>query len=209
MQKHFIKEVLKHIKERYKNIIEKKKYKIYDNKKITEQIIKDILKLDKQFYKDEYLWDNDYQLKIFNKNKNSIIAIAYSGNIIGYLNYLAIKKEKYDEILNSSITIDEFDINEIISYQKNENNYITLNSVVIDKNFQDGYVVKLLVKRLKKILKKMNDNKYKIAGINSFAVSNDGMKFLERLGFEKRKKLEDNNYLYVLEKENLNNFLTK
>lgn len=45
----------------------------------------------------------------------------------------------------------------------------------------------------------MNYDKYEISGINSFAVSEDGKKFLENLGFKQKKKLEDGYYLYVLE----------
>ena len=90
---------------------------------------------------------------------------------------------------------------------KNKGNYLTINSVVVNKEHQDSYVVRILTKRLKEILKKMNSDKYQISGMNSFAVSDDGKKFLENLGFEQKKKLEDGYYLYVLEGKCLEEYL--
>ena len=36
-----------------------------------EQYIDDIIKLDDEFYDPEYMWDNDYQLAVYKRNKNS------------------------------------------------------------------------------------------------------------------------------------------
>lgn len=183
-------------------------YKVYENKKITNEMMSELVNLDKKFFKEEYLWDEYYQLQVFNKNKNSLIIVKYKDKVIGYLNYLVITKEKYDEMINSNVIIDEFDLNEITTFHKNKKNYLTINSVVIDKKFQNGYTVKLLTKRLKKILRQLNYNQYKIDGINAFAVSRDGRHFLENLGFERIKVLDDKNYLYVLEDEKLKKYLS-
>lgn len=167
----------------------------------------DIKKLDKRFFDDKYLWDEEYQLQLFDKNKNSMIVVTYKNKLVGYLNYLVIKKDKYDEMLNSDVTIDDFNLDEITTFNKNKKNYLTINSVVIDKRFQDGYIVKCMTRKLKKILKQQNYNNYKIAGINSIAISGDGEKFLKRLGFEKHKLLSDNNILYLLEGKKLKKYL--
>lgn len=182
-------------------------YKVYENKEITPEMIQELGELDKKFFKEEYLWNKDYQLQVFNKNKNSLIIIKYKNQFIGYLNYLVITKEKYDEMINSNVIVDEFNLDEIITFHKTKKNYITLNSVVIDKKFQNGYAVRLLTRRLKKILKQMNYNKYKIEGINAFAVSKDGRHFLENIGFKKIKELEDKNCLYILDEKNLKTYL--
>ena len=190
-----------------KDIIKKSDYKVYSGDKITEEMINEIRILDKKFFKEEHLWESDYQLQLFNKNKNSIIMVKYNNKCVGYLNYLVITKEKYEQMVNSNTIIDEFILDEVTTFYKSKKNYLTINSVVIDKKHQDSHVIKLLTKKLKRILKQMNSDKYKIAGINSFAVSTDGRKFLEKLGFEKKKELEDNYCLYVLENESLKKYL--
>lgn len=191
----------KQIEELYAKETRKKeyyKYKVFEGDKITEDMIKDIKYLDNKFYKEEYLWDEDYQISLFNKNKNSMIMVKYENKLIGYLNYLVITEDKYNKIKNSDYTIDDFELDEITKFYKTKKNYLTLNSVVIDKKFQDGYTVKLLTKRLKKIINKMNNNNYKISGIIAIAVSKDGRKFLENLKFNKIKELKDGNVLYEL-----------
>ena len=190
-----------------KNIIKKSDYKIIYGDKIKDEMIKEIGLLDKKFFKEEHLWENEYQLQLFNKNKNSIIMLKYNNRLIGYLNYLVITKEKYEQMINSNVIVDEFTLDEVTKFYKSKKNYITINSIVIDKKHQDGYAVRLLTQKLKRILKKMNFNGYKIGGINSFAVSADGRKFLENLGFEKCKELEDNYYLYTLENNKLKDYL--
>lgn len=196
------------IEEKYlKNVRKKTDYKVYQNEQITPAMLKEIRELDQKFFKEEYLWDSDYQLELFNKNKNSIIIVTYKDKVIGYLNYLVITKQKYVETIISDVIIDEYNLEDVTKFYKNKNNYLTLNSIVIDKKHQDGYVIKLLTKRLNKILKQMNSNNYKIGGISATAVSEDGRKFLERLGFEKIKILNDNNCLYVLDKDNLKKYL--
>lgn len=125
-------------------------YKVYDGYQIEEKMINEIDLLDKQFFKEEHLWETNYQLQLFNKNKNSLIMVKYNNECVGYLNYLVITKEKYDQMINSNVIIDEFDFDEVTIFYKNKENYLTINSVVVDKEHQDSYVVKILTKNLKK-----------------------------------------------------------
>lgn len=191
-----------------KNMNKKNDYKTYQNEQIKDDMLKEIRILDEKFFGSEYLWDEDYQLQLFNKNKDSMIIVNYKNKLVGYLNYLVITEDKYNEMLNSNVIIDSFDIDEVTPFYKSKKNYITINSVVIDRKFQNGYVIKLLTRRLKKILKQKKADKYRIAGINAIAVSEDGKKILEYLGFEEYKTLDDGNHLYVLEGKNLKKYLS-
>lgn len=191
-----------------KNMNNKSDYKTYQNEQIKDEMLKEIRILDEKFFGSEYLWDEDYQLQLFNKNKDSMIIVNYKNKLVGYLNYLVITEDKYNEMLNSNVIIDNFDIDEVTPFYKSKKNYITINSVVIDRKFQNGYVIKLLTRRLKKILKQKKADKYRIAGINAIAVSEDGKKILEYLGFIEYKVLDDGNHLYVLEGKNLKKYLS-
>lgn len=199
----------KEIEQLYLNNIRKRKdFKVFESDNIKETMFLDIIRLDNKFFKDEYLWSSEYQKQIFEKNKNSLIVATYKNKVVGYLNYLNITKDKYMDMINSNNTTDEFDLEDISKFYKTKHNYITINSIVIDKSFQNGYVIQLLTNRLRKRLKTIHRDGYKIVAINSFAVSEDGKKFLERLNFEEVKKLKDGNYLYVLENDKLNEYLS-
>ncbi|MBE6160312.1 MAG: YgjV family protein [Lactobacillales bacterium] len=191
-----------------KNMNNKSDYKTYQNEQIKDEMLKEIRILDEKFFGSEYLWDEDYQLQLFNKNKDSMIIVNYKNKLVGYLNYLVITEDKYNEMLNSNVIIDSFNIDEVTPFYKSKKNYLTINSVVIDRKFQNGYVIKLLTRRLKKILKQKKADKYRIAGINAIAVSEDGKKILEYLGFIEYKVLDDGNHLYVLEGKNLKKYLS-
>lgn len=190
-----------------KNVRKKNDYKIIENKNITEDLINQIKVLDKKFYKDEYIWDDIYQRKVFNKNKKSLIMVLYKNKVIGYLNYLVISKKLYDNMMTSNVITDTFDLDDIVELYKNKRNYVTINSIVIEKSHQNGYAIKMLTKRLKRRLKEYNNKNYKIGAMNAIAVSKDGQKVLENIGFEKNKVLDDDSILYVLHNERLKKYL--
>ena len=54
----------------------------------TIQEIENIIELDKKFYKEEYIWNKEYQKKLFEKNNESLIIIKFNNKLIGYMNYL-------------------------------------------------------------------------------------------------------------------------
>lgn len=205
LDKNVIEEI--YIKDYIKKEKQKKKFKVIRNEKITDEILNEIKTVDEIFYKKEYIWDTNYQKEIFNKNKYSMICIMYDKKLIGYINYFPIVKEIYENIKEFDKTIDNYEINDISKYYKTKPNYITINSIVISPKFQNGYAIILINKALKKELKKLNDNGFKIKGITATSISKDGRKYLEELGFTKYKKLNDNNNLYILEDNDLNIFL--
>lgn len=190
----------KYLSKEYKNKIEKEKYRIVLGKDIDDLLLKNIISLDKEFYSNEYLWEYEYQKKLFEINQNSFICILYEDKLIGYINYLSITKEKHEDIINSNKIIDHYNEEDITKFKKNRNNYITINSVVITKKYQNSIAIKLLTKKLKKEIKNLIKNGYKIEAISGTAISNDGRKFLEHIGFIKYKELDDNNILYIKEK---------
>jgi len=119
-----------------KNMNNKSDYKTYQNEQIKDEMLKEIRILDEKFFGSEYLWDEDYQLQLFNKNKDSMIIVNYKNKLVGYLNYLVITEDKYNEMLNSNVIIDSFNIDEVTPFYKSKKNYLTINSVVIDRKFQ-------------------------------------------------------------------------
>lgn len=169
-------------------------YKILEMKK---DYLNDIMDIDKSLYEEKYLWTIDEQAALYEKNTDSFIVVGLDNKPIGYLNYLCITKEKYNEMMDSNITVDKFEPNNILKYSK-EDNYITINSVVVRKEHQNKEVVKLITNTFLERLKELEKNNINITAINAEAVSPDGQKFLANLGFTQVKKLDDDNYLYEI-----------
>ncbi len=182
-------------------------YVIVKNENVTDEILNQIILLDQKLYPKKYLWNKDYQKMIYQRNKYSIISILFHQKLVGYINYLVISKEKYEEIKKSNTTVDTYQIEEILPFQKHKQNYITLNSVVVDKMFQNGVVIQILTRELKKQFQWYEAQGYSIFGFSAVAVSLDGRKFLERMGFTLYKELEDHNATYIMEKDSFKKYV--
>ena len=175
-----------------------------------EKYIDDIIKLDDEFYDPEYMWDNDYQLQVYKRNRDSFIAIKYNNTLIGYLNYLSINKGVYDTMKASDITIDDFELNDIIPF--GDDTYLTINSIVIKKEYQDKDVIKIITDGFLNKLKELSNKGINIKGIIGIAISNDGRKFFNNLGFSNNKELSDGHCMYYLEDniiDTINNAINK
>ena len=164
-------------------------YKLVDN---IEEYIDDIITLDDDFYDQAYLWDNEYQRKVYDRNHDSFIAVSLDNKLVGYINYLSITKELYNQMKESNEIVDDFKLEDIIPF--GDEIYLTVNSIVILKEHQDGEVIKLINNEF---LKKINN--LSIKGINTIAISPDGNKWAQNMGFTLYKKLDDGNTLYVKE----------
>ena len=164
-------------------------YKLVDN---IEEYIDDIITLDDDFYDQAYLWNNDYQRKVYDRNHDSFIAVSLDNKLVGYINYLSITKELYNQMKESNEIVDDFKLEDIIPF--GDEIYLTVNSIVILKEHQDGEVIKLINNEF---LKKINN--LSIKGINTIAISPDGNKWAQNMGFTLYKKLDDGNTLYVKE----------
>jgi hypothetical protein len=164
-----------------------------------EQYIDDIIKLDDEFYDPEYIWDNDYQLAVYKQNKDSFIAVRYNNTLVGYLNYLTIKKDVYDYMKESDTTVDDFRLDDIIKFSNN--NYITINSIVIKSEYQNSDIIKIIIDGFLAKLKELSDNCFNISGIVGVAISDDGRKFFRNLGFTNHKELVDGHCMFYLEND--------
>ena len=67
-----------------------------------DKYIDEIIYLDNQFFEQEYMWTDEYQRKVYERNKDSFIAVTYDDELIGYLNYLNITDDKYNRIKKSN-----------------------------------------------------------------------------------------------------------
>lgn len=171
----------------------------------TKKYIKQLMQLDKQAYgekgkdciyigKQESYLDRFGYKKIKGKyhllsdygNVDSIIAIQYKDRIIGYINFLLLSDELYDEIINPNMT--EYAIHpenrddgitgkQVCQWSKEKNNIFIL-SIVIDKQFQNGEVIRLLTNSFVSYIKEKS-KEYPITSITCDTVSEHGTKIMK------------------------------
>lgn len=190
-----------------KSQIKHSKIKILANENVPKIILDDIYNLDKQFYTEKYLWKPEHQYKLYQQNKRSIICAVADGKLIGYLNYLCVSEDKYNEAIKSNTIVDEYDVSDIQHFYKRKPNYISINSFVIEKKYQDAEAVRMITNRFRKEIRAIHKEGYKVAGINATAISKHGKKALDRFGFKIKKTYKDGTDLYLLEGPELKAFI--
>lgn len=191
----------------YSKIIKVNKFKIYRCKYLSNNIVDSINKLDYKNYGEEYLWDNDYQKNIFYKNKDSLILLKYKDKIIGYINYITITKDEYIKILDNSKVTKKYDLNNVTKFYKSKNNYIVIDSINVEKEYQNYKTIELIKEKIINLIKNKSRNGYKISGIISTSVNKFEEDVLEELQFKLYKKISDSNNIYELDSRNIKNII--
>lgn len=181
-----------------------KDFKVISNHHIDKETFKDIYSLDKANYDKDILWDSKYQEDLYNRNKDSFTFIKYKKDILGYVNYLVLTKEEYDEIINLDELKINYDKEDILTYKLESSNYIIIDSIVIKPDYESKKVVKIFSRAIRKYFREKEKQGYKIDSIVSVGVTDFEKKVLEDSSFIKIKKLNDNNILYKYNKKGSN-----
>jgi hypothetical protein len=177
------------------------KYKILDNNEITDSIFDEIYKLDKKNLKEKDLWDKSLQEEIFNKNKDSFVIITRNDKVIGYLNYLCISKNTYNNI--NSNKKETLKSKEVKQYSRYDYNYINIESIVITKKYQNKEVFNLMINSFINKVRILENEDYFIKGINATPNNKIFKKIIRSIGLKKKKKFKDNTLLYLYDEEEL------
>ena len=106
-------------------------HKYLNSKEVTISTVKGlnydaisaIKNLDNICYDSIYRWPLSKMQELYLKEKDSYILIKYKNDIVGYVNFLNVKKEIYDKVLESNEIIDSLETNDIIPYCKNKKIY--------------------------------------------------------------------------------------
>ena len=169
---------------------------------ITNDTISKLNELDKEYYDSEYIWTVQNMRELYKSEKNSYILVKDGSKIIGYVNFLNLKKDIYDNMMESDKIYDTFIPQDIIPYNKNQYNYVSINSIVLKNEYQNKDSINKMVNAINKYLKAKESKGYKIAELNSFAVNSFETIILEKLEFKKAKKINNECYLYALKFHN-------
>jgi len=178
-----------------------KDFKVISNHHINKDTFKSIYSLDKSNYDKKILWDSKYQEDLYNKNKDSFTFIKYKKEILGYVNYLVIDKEEYDEILTLNELQINYDKEDILNYKLDSDNYVIIDSIVINPDYENKKVVKLFASVIRRYFKSKVKEGYKISNIIAVGVTDFEKDVLKASLFTEIKELEDKHILYMYSKK--------
>ncbi|TAH62416.1 MAG: hypothetical protein EWM50_05500 [Gottschalkiaceae bacterium] len=165
------------------------------SKDVKENIIQEILDIESAVYDKKYRGTYESIQARYNKNKDTFI-LAYDNNkMIGYLCFLPITDILYDEIISANrFHDDNISAENITNFYDKVNLYLI--SIAIIPAYQDTDVIKEMTYAFFTLLNDMRERNICINNIIASAVTNDGEKYLIRLGFKQLKSIHDEYTIY-------------
>ena len=117
---------------------------------------------------------------------DNIIAVSKDDIIIGYINYLTMGDELFNEIINPDINAyledpgrrDDGITGKQLAHWKNSNNLFIL-SIAVKKEYRDSGIIKILTNEFLNELREKDEAGYKINSITADTVSDHGEKIMK------------------------------
>lgn len=173
---------------------------------ITNNMMKMFNKIDKSNYNEEYIWSLSKEKEVIMNNKTDYIFIYDEDNLVGYINFIRITKDKFDSIINSNKYID-IDIKDIKKFSKKNFNYVNVNSISIKSVYKNDKLIKLINSSIRKYLIKKESYGYKIKGLVCISASSFEEEILSKCGFMLIKNINTDNSIYVMDHDDLSIYL--
>ena len=187
----------------YSRIMHISKFRIVKYNYLTRNTVDKIYKMDLDNFGKENTWDKDYQLEVYKRNNDSLYAVKYKNDFVGYINYLNIPEEEYLRLKRVRKMPNSFDLNNIIPFKQRRKTYIVIETINVKKEYEKDKTIELIVKKLNRFIKAKNRQKIYIHGIMGFAINDFEENIYKSMGFTKIKDLNDNTKLYELNEENI------
>ena len=155
---------------------------------VEKDIIPDLMYVESKVYATEFCGKYESILQRYKKNKDSVILVYDNKKIVGYLCMFPISDKLYLEINNSDKLVDDDICSEdVLPYTTRNKLYLI--SVAILPQYQDTDTVILLCNKFQEFISNKEMKNQKIESIMATAISEDGTRFLKRLGFKEVKHL--------------------
>jgi hypothetical protein len=160
----------------------KNKYRIKN--KISIDDLKEMICLDQKVYSYEDAGVFDKCKMWYEKNSDIYTVIKHNNKIIGYINFMPLRQDFYESYKHGEVSDVDISEKNICKYEAKKEYNCLLTSIVIDSDYRGGEVVKILWQVFLSKLKKMEEKQIKIKKVLADCVSQDGEKFVKRLGLE-------------------------
>ena len=162
----------------------------------TPDELKTALELDKQVFPKDRCAKYSVCRFWLQKNPESFIILKYSNQVIGYVCFLPLAQPAFKKYINGEIHEYVLRSKDIQKYDPGLECDCLFCCIIIDKNFRDGEAIKYLTKGYENLLLSLKKRKIKIKNIIADCITNDGEKFVQRMGFTQLKRTSEG-VLYI------------
>lgn len=154
---------------------------------VTQENIYQALLLDRIAYDEIFYLDLPTCLDYFQKNHQIyFMALDTAENVIGYINFSPVTYEMYQKIKSGNVVDTTIRANDIVAYSSNQQLWGYFSSIVVHPSFRrHGIGTELIRNVLSFLIEKAKKDRIFFNGIVADAVSADGERFLNRVGFDK------------------------
>ncbi len=164
--------------------------------RISMGTVHEIDKLDKKALDGQYRWDEATIKDLTKDHKYSYILVKDENKVVGYVNFLNLKEEIYNKMVESYDLYDDFTKENTVEFTKNRKAYLNLNAIVLNDDYFNHDTVHKIESAIKRYVRSMRKNRYYIQELCCFAVSPIEIKVLEDLEFEKVRDITNECFLY-------------
>ena len=187
----------------FSRVLRISKFRIIKYTYLTRKTIDEIYNLDLKNFGENNLWDKNYQMDIYRRNRDSMFIIKYKHNFVGYINYLNIIPEEYESLKRKRTMPELFDLDTIYPFRRNRKSYLIIESINIEKKYEREEAIVLIDKKFRSFLRLKHSRKIFIHGILGYGFTDFEKQVYECIGFNKVKDLEDNITLYELDEDSI------
>lgn len=181
-----------------------KKLKLDDDREVDERTIDRIVEIDIENFGNRFIWPVIYQHNIYLKNKESFIFIIHNSKIVGYLNYLVINEDEFNEKVSKNELSIKNNVKNISKFSKRNINYIQIESISVEKKYQNKIIIDKITRKFNKIIRNKINKGYEIGGIVSIALTDFERDLLKELNFEIIHKYSKDETLHLLDSNKIN-----
>ncbi|HHU60204.1 TPA: hypothetical protein GXZ34_04735 [bacterium] len=151
---------------------------------LKDDYLEQMLKLDESNYSEDDKGTYSMCMDWYSVNNDIYIILLYDNKVVGYINFIALTKEAYQKFKTAQIRDTDLTSKDILPFVADKENYCLFMSIVIHPNFRNGDAVKILTKAWQYKLQQLEKKGVKIKSILADCVSEDGERYIKRLGFE-------------------------
>jgi len=168
------------------------------NMPLSKSTINFIDKLDRLNYDEAYRWTKEEMEQLTKGDKHNYIFVKDKNQVIGYVNFLNLKEEIYNKMLESNEIYDSFTIDDIFKFNKKNRLYLNLNSVSVKNEYNNSDTIDKLARAIKRYIKTNKRHGYHIKNLCIFTVNDFERKVVEAAGFNLTKDISNECHLYEL-----------
>lgn len=191
----------------YSRILHIDKLHVIRCRYLSRRICANIIALDREAYSEEYLWSVDHQRDIFKVNTDSIMLIREKKKTVGYINYIAITADKYQQMKRAKVYSNDLNTADVILLRKRRKNYLLIESINVEKSYESKKMIDFIKRRLRIYINNKQKQGFRIHGVLCVGVSDFEKDFLKNTDFIHIKDYRDGEKLYELDELGVKAFI--